>query len=301
MMKKRSLFLLAISFTLLLSCATLTKSYRSETEYRVKRSSRLEREMSTVKFKTDRKGKSHFELRSPLIPQAVIYGSYSEQTDASGDRVELHIEKIRLFANWPNGWTEAKYEASGKIILTGEGEQWRSNLAAPIELWDIVEGEIRYYDTFYRGEDGLGKVKNRVERLSETAKLIKEKGFLPYYGHIWRDSQYSRGFKKEVGRFLFPELYGFKKLEREGALPAAYYESSAEPEGSKYSLGANLLWRRDYTLRIFPEHFHELRDSGALYRDYEEAGQMLFLLYNLEYYSSTNLNNELFREIVKER
>lgn len=296
-MKKR--YILLLSTLLLCSCATLTKSYRSEEKYKLKESSKLERDMSIVKFKTDRDGESRFELRSPLINQVVIYGSYEEQSDNTADRVVLYVERVRLFANWPNGWTEAHYEASGRLVLTAEGEKWRCALEEPLELWEILSGELRHYDTFYRGEEGMSRVKNRVDRLRETAKLLNDRGFPAYYGHLWRESGYSSGFKKEVGRYLFPELYRFKQLEKADRLPAAYYESSELPEGSLYSLGANRIWRRDYTLRVFPENFHQLRDSGALYRDFEEASQLLFSLYNLDYYSGRIVNGELFTEETK--
>jgi hypothetical protein len=54
-------------------------------------------------------------------------------------------------------------------------------------------------------------------------------------------------------------------------------------------LGAGIVWDKQYTEKIFPEQYIELRNSGTLYRDFEEAQELFYTIYNLDYVMNTYL------------
>lgn len=223
--------------------------------------------------KTTRDG-NNFTFTSQHLPGFEITGV----TAAEEGKEILYITSVRMFSNWEGGWTEGFYEASGKYIIENEGQNYKLTEVDPFELWDIVSGEIRYHDNYYRGDDGLWKVKNRIDRFRELSRvLISDMGFPKFSGDLEQD----------IYPQLFPELYKFKKLEEDNKLPTVFYESGLEPEIFRAN---DIKWRVDYTESVFPEPFWKLRDSGTLYRDALEAPDIFRSIYNLEEFFS---NKEL--------
>ncbi len=228
---------------------------------------------ATTKPTTTRDG-NNFSFSSIYLPGFEISGVTATE---EGYEV-LYITSVKMFSNWEGGWTEGFYEASGKYIIETSGEQSKLTQIDPFELWDIVAGEIRFHDNYYRGDDGLWKVKNRIDRFKELSRvLINDMDFPKFSGDLETD----------LYPTLFPELYKFKKLEESGELPQAYYDSELEP---KINRASDIKWRTDYTESVFPEPFWKLRDSGTLYRDALEAPDIFRSIYNLEQFFS---NKEL--------
>jgi hypothetical protein len=161
-----------------------------------------------------------------------------------------------------------------------------------LSLWDVVSGGIRYYDTYYRGDDGLRKVKNRVDRMVEVTRFLKEeRDFLPFYGDIIEETSYGRGFAPDVVSYLFPETKKrFKRKDRNRIFSEmnSLYESS----GPEKVFGSDMYWRTGYSEKILPEHLVPLRNTGTLWRDYEEAAELFYSIYNLEYLFNTMLEGE---------
>lgn len=220
--------------------------------------------LSRFTIKLDKEGELYGEYRSPLIPAAVIF---TDVEDGEKNNLRLFVTRVRFFTNWPNGWTEGDYEASGMYRLSYKAENTRITLQDEFTLWDIVSGEIRYFDTYHREEDGFGKVKNRIDRMTEISRYLREeKGFPPYYAE--------NVFLTAVGEFLFPEVFG----------------ADTGTGGEKdTALGAGIFWDKQYSEKILPEQYVELRNSGTLYRDFEEAPELFYTIYNLDYVMNTYL------------
>lgn len=217
------------------------------------------------------------EIRSSLIPAMSLLG----EMEIFPDIRVIYITQLSFFDNWPNGWTSGSYEASGKITLIQKNDFWFCSIDDELEIWDIVSGQIRYYDTYYRGDQGLRKVRNRVDRLKEVSRyLVEEQKFPGLFGHFKKETTRSPGFTSAVTPFLFPERYGFKKLETLKELAPKFIDST-DPDIQEFSMGAGLRWRVDYSTAVFPENLRELRNSGTLWRDFEEAPELFFSFYNL--------------------
>lgn len=117
-----------------------------------------------------------FVLRSPWIPGFEARGTLERGFDTHS----LYVESVRLFANWPNGWTEAHYEASGTFRAERDGAgRWAVTLVEPLELWGIQSGEIRFFDSYLRAEVGIMRAKARVDRVLAISGWINEAALSP--------------------------------------------------------------------------------------------------------------------------
>lgn len=202
-------------------------------------------------------------ITSTLLPGMEIIGEME-----ADDPTVCTVVAVNMIGNWPNGWTYCRYEASGKYRFIESGSAYWVKAIDPLELWEIEKGEIRYFDTYYRGDDGLHKARQRVDRMRELARFLqKDKEFAEVSGSLKKTTVFGQPFKAVQGAFLFPEYYDREKVSGVGLLDKGE------------------AWDAAYTTREFPEQLQSLRDSGSLWRDYEEAPQMLLALYNLDFVS----------------
>lgn len=269
-------YFLVLNILFFFSCSTVKESYKSDMEVSYKKILFMEKNSAVILNITDNNGKERVEIESPLIPGVIISGQLSRETDG----IYCYITDVRMFSNWENGWTEGFFEASGKYLFVKDDSSYVIKEVDPFELWDIVSGEIRYYDAYYREDDGLWKVKNRTDRLMELSRVLhKDFNLDSFYGHIEKKNSIGKAFTKDVYPVLFPELYDFKKLDKSGKLPIDFYKSVYKNE---IVWGNGIKWRTDYTKSVFQEQLWDLRDSGTLYRDVIEAPEIFFSLYNLE-------------------
>lgn len=272
---KRAVIILTVLISI--SCVSSGDNYSSENEVTYKKILFSDRE-SLVKAHLDinEYGLYKLSINSPLIPGMTINGQVSRE---EGQFI-YYVTDVRLFSNWNNGWTEGFYEASGKYLIKKEALGYKFVELDSFELWDIIRGEIRYHDTYYRKDDGMWKVKNRVDRLKEVSRVLhKDFNLEPIYGSIDRENSLGGKFSEAVYPILFPELNKFEALERENKLPKEYYLYNSE---TTFIQGSGINWRDDYTKSVFPEQLWELRNTGTMFRDVQEAPNIFFSLYNLE-------------------
>ena len=296
MKRTGKVFLLLILFALsmfILSCTTVSVRYRTEERYSLRGRHTLRNSRAVLSVRVSPEGNSTGSLTSPYIPGITLNGDIEET--ATGFR--LYITEVLLFAEWPNGWTEARYEGTGSFLFEREQDAWLFRIQDSLELWEIVSGEIRYYDTYFRGDNGLWKVRNRVDRIQEISRFLKEdRGFPPFYDRFLQRPKKGIHFSADIVPFLFPEAKSTFSLKEKRWI---YSGSVPDPAaGSKEKVtGSGIFWRPAYSREILPAHLIPLRDSGTLWRDYEEAGTLLYAFYNLEYVLNSLLPGSLFEEI----
>lgn len=102
------------------------------------------------------------ELTSPLLPALRFRGILSQYGPAE---LLLQIHSVRIFDNWNNGWTEGEAAAFGTILFRREYLQWWGTLRDPFSMGEVKSGEVRYFDRYYRGEEGTRRVQVRLQRL----------------------------------------------------------------------------------------------------------------------------------------
>lgn len=212
-------------------------------------------------------------LTTPLLPGF----TFSGDLENIKERRLLRITRLEIFANWPNGWTHGRYEASGQIVIHQKSDrETRLETIESLDIWDIEFGEIRYFEDYYRGEEGSRKVDNRVARLRRLANILRETGRFPVWfnwikapGDTPDDSPYRPDADQAVKPFLFPETMAV---------------APAEIDPKRHNWAVGYFWDRSYTAKILPEELRELRDYGSFWRDYREAPALFLAFYNLDYF-----------------
>lgn len=280
-------------FSISIGCTTLKAKYDSEITYKIFRDSK--KPESVIKIKIDKKGDKIGELSSQLISPAVIIGEIIE--DQTGD-ITFIINSMKYLSNWANGWTQGESEASGIIIFNKIDSEYKIIIKEDFEIWEVKKGEIRYNDNYYRKESGLKKVSNRMKRISGAIEFLKNQDlveFPEFFGHVRFNSTYGISLKKTIQPFLFPETIGFDKLKRENQLPVNYQIPIKQKDD--LAIGAGFVWRKSYTDAFFPDYLRELRNTGALWRDFEESIHLFYMLYNIDYYFKSVLQNASFIKV----
>lgn len=214
--KKSNIFLMfqIIIFIIILflnGCQTITKKIISKEKFINKENSIFKSKKAKTKLiikKDSKNNKLYGYLTSPFIHWANIIGEIEKNKNG----FKFLISEFRILTNWPNGYTYGEYEASGIIdIEKKQSGYYAIKILEPFELWDLQKGEIKYFDDYYRFEEGLNKVKNRMDRIRTINKFIKENNFFEYYGRIYFKSSYSDSYKKTMRLFLFNKQTSFPK------------------------------------------------------------------------------------------
>ncbi|HOT62144.1 MAG TPA: hypothetical protein PLU93_04715 [Treponemataceae bacterium] len=221
-------------------------------------------------------GAARFEATGLLRTACTLEGTVRD----SGDRVEFLVERAHWFSNWHDGWTEAEFSASGTLVLARNGESWTLSAPTPPRLEYPTAAIIRYRDTVIDGDEGLNLFERRWNRIEASRDLLKKKLGSDHYEVFVADKKRDRpsSFFHVAGRFLFPEVYG----NADGS-------DHEMPPRDRRAKAEGIAWDLDYTEATFPEQFREIRDSGTLFRDWEECGPLFFLTYNWDWAFSAQL------------
>ena len=206
-------------------------------------------------------GESSYLIMPGQFPSIKIRGS------APGSEGEFDLISLDYLGGNTNGWNEYRLDLSGRgIIRLGETTATFS-IPGEIEPIEISWGRIRRYDTRITGNDALTSLRNRRERLLAVAEWMNS---LPNKdGEENAPPQNSRkNFEKHWKPILFPEIVSKKKR------PEGW-----EREDDQWVKADDIRWNTGYTERVFPELLREIRNSGALLRDWEEAVEWLYVEY----------------------
>ena len=161
-----------------------------------------------------------------------------------------------------HGWNEFRLDlfGSGSFVRShadGDGSGARFSLAQGFEPVQISFGRIRRYDTRITGNDALIYLRNRNERILALTEWMRDQG-----------GGYDPDFVRHWGPILFPEL------ARNRDRPQGWLR-----EGDTRIRAENVSWNTGYTERVFPEMLWNVRNSGTLLRDWEEALEWIHLKY----------------------
>lgn len=167
----------------------------------------------------------------------------------------LSLSEMHWFSNWSGGWTEAQFASTGELLLRPNGQMWDLSVATLPRLGDPVSAAIRYYDSYLTGERGVEEFARRWDRIRAVVALLKQK--LPERSfECTSTTPQSPSFQAAVGKFLFPELFGYP-------IPPS--------PGYRTIRSESISWNVDFTEANFPENLREIRNSGTMLRDFEEC------------------------------
>lgn len=225
---------------------------------------------ATVKF-ADRpvEWTARFDERTNRFDVRPIDGTRAAivcQAIASRDgEITLSVERIRWFNNWRDGWTESDIDAEGTVTIasdSGSETGYRVLSVSPIELADCQKARIRYRDELLSTADATTLFNRRLGRICAAVACLSARD---------TDASTFRAFSADAGSFFFPEAYGYA----EGTS-----KSAKARENRSFAEGYD--WDTAYTRDHIPEELREIRDSGTLYRDWEESAELFYFIYTLE-------------------
>jgi len=210
-----------------------------------------------------------FRFTGAFPPKTFFTGYVTNET---GDEMTLVIESFHWFNNWNDGWTEAVFSATGDIKLSRKTGTWQITIGTMPVLEYPERATIRYRDTIIEGDSGLKQFKNRWDRITATSEFLAT-GLKDEIKN-WPD------FSVKGGKFLFPEVYGYG---------IGYKESSAVKENRNLAEGTS--WDLRYTEEILPEEFREVRNSGTLFRDWQESSELFYISFNWKNILESGIQN----------
>jgi hypothetical protein len=163
-----------------------------------------------------------------------------------------------------SGWNAFTLDLSGAgTFVTSQGAAVLS-FSAPPEPVQISSGKIRRNETRIAGDEALGLLRNRYERiLALTEWMRNREGAPPYYSPASFDAYWRP--------ILLPETVSKKKR------PAGW-----TAENARWVRAEDVKWNAAYTESLLPEELRILRDSGSLLRDWEEAFEWICFEYAWE-------------------
>jgi len=189
-----------------------------------------------------------FHLTGGALGAAKVDGVASVGPDNGTWTVTL--TRLEWFNNWPNGWTQATFLLDGAGVLRESGGGWTLKMDRSPSL-DVPESAtIRYFDTYVRDAKGLAEFSHRWQRIQAVC------GDLPAN---WPPLGPNH---KALEQYLFPEIYGYD------------IETS---RGQSLVPVVGIEWDTQYTQGHFSEKLRVLRNSGTLYRDYQESSGLWYL------------------------
>jgi hypothetical protein len=195
----------------------------------------------------------------------------------------FHLTSMDYLGGSTHGWNEYRLDlvAEGRLVLN----ETTATLSIPDEIItvEIESGRIRRFDTRITGGEALTSLNNRRERiraLSEWMNAPSEEVTLSEEGEP-PDEEASETVTPYLSRddfeslwkpVLFPELVSKKKR------PQGWRQ-----EGDKRVNAEDIRWNTGYTERVFPEELRNIRNSGTMLRDWEEAFEWIYVEYSWNY------------------
>jgi len=184
----------------------------------------------------------------------------------------LTAESVDWFTNWQNGWTEARFFAAGTVRVDGTGAGAKLTAVEPLILQSTESARIRYRDSIIAGDEAAQLADRRLLR-AETAALVLQNAlngreFRAFNAKKSRDR--AESFDYVAGQYLFPERYGYP----EGVNPSPKNDQNR-------ARGEGFDWDTAYTATLDPR-LAEVRNTGTLWRDWEECAELIYFIYVLE-------------------
>lgn len=182
----------------------------------------------------------------------------------------VYPERLHWFSNWTEGWTEADIATTGKLAASEREGGWKVSPVEPVVAEYSERARIRFQDSRVAGDPGTAAFDRRMNRIRAAAQFLNEKFQEKSFPEFARGGD-ENAFSIAGGKTLFPEIYGYP----EG--------TSESPESAETrQRGEGILWDKGYSASEIPENLREVRDTGTLYRDWEETSLLFYYIYELE-------------------
>ena len=222
----------------------------------------------------ERKGKEQsVRITTDKFPMMKLYGTVPDRNE------NIHINSLEYLGGNTHGWIEFTLELSGEGSLSF-GKTPVFMLKGEIDPVQITSGRIQRYDTRITGLEAVTALRNRRERISALVEWMRSSG-----NSGAEEAGKIENFEKYWKPIVFPETVSKKKR------PANWLRENDQIKKSE-----DIRWNTSYTERVFPEELVNIRNSGTLLRDWEEALAWIYLEYNWD-----NIIKLLSNKIILEK
>ena len=200
-----------------------------------------------------------------ILPER--FPSVQIRTSAPDANGEFLLVSLDYLGGNEHGWNEFRLDLFGSGRLARDETGARFSLATGFEPVQISFARIRRFDTRITGTDALTYLRNRHERVLALTEWMRE-----FEGHPQGGAEAGHICHRDFGRHWNPIL--FPEMARNRDRPDGWLR-----EGDVRVRAENVGWNTGYTERVFPEPLWNIRNSGTLLRDWEEALEWIHLKY----------------------
>jgi len=202
----------------------------------------------------NKNGEQSIVINIDRFPMMKLRASYPGET---GDFYLLSLEYL---GGNIHGWNEYTLEMAGSGSLALTETAAVISMSTEIEPVQITAGRIHRYDTRITGGEAVTSLRNRRERIAAVAEWMSSLDA--------PQGKTVRGFEKYWKPVLFPETVSGKKRP-----------SGWKREDDQFQRAEDIRWNKSYTERVFPQELKEVRNSGTLLKDWEEALSWIYMEY----------------------
>jgi len=206
------------------------------------------------------------------------YPTMKFRASEPNEQGEFNLVSLDYLGGSPQGWNEFSLELAGEGRLVFDEKTASISVHRDsVETIQISYARIKRYDTRLSGNEALALLRNRHERIKSVAEWMK--------GQSAPEAKDVNNFEKYWKPILFPETVSKKKRPPDW-----------QRENDQWNRAESINWNKTYTERLFPEELREIRNSGTMLRDWEEA---LDWIYNE--YEWNRIREILSRETVLQK
>jgi hypothetical protein len=166
---------------------------------------------------------------------------------------EFNLVSLDYLGGGAQGWNEFRMDLAGEGRLILDGRTAAISVRNEIEPIQISFARIKRYDTRLSGNEALTGLRNRYERIKTIAEWMNGREDAPKGNDV-------KNFEKYWKPILFPETVLKKKR------PPDWQRAD-----DQWNRAESIRWNKTYTERSFPQEIREIRNSGTMLRDWEEA------------------------------
>jgi len=190
----------------------------------------------------------------------------------------FHFTEAHFLSSHIHGWNEFVLDLNGSAELTlSGGTIGRLRITEEIERVQLSSGRIRLKSSRLTGNAALTPLRHRRERILALIEWMEENEDKPIVENLSR-----KDFESYWKPRLFPEMVMKDKR------PPAYTKVNAE-----FVRADSIRWNTNYTEQLLPEELWELRNTGGMLRDWEEALYWIYMEYSwngiISSFNDTNL------------
>jgi len=231
----------------------------------------------------DDTNKFTFRITGTPLEPCYFGGEAFRQDDGS---FLFHADNFEWFSNWADGYTRATFSTWGTWKFDGKSSL---EVLDPVVVDTVKTGMLRYGSKKMYGDQSRDLIQRRWSRVQVAADFLNQNWagsdmscqVIPEY-KAKKPKHRENDFLHLAGQLLFPEKYGYGEGSKEST-------EKVRAEG--------ILWDTAYTGIIFSEieELKDIRNSGTLYRDWEEGSTLLYIAYHLKYITGLSLINTEFK------